>query len=336
MSGIVIIWTAIAAALGSGGLVLALLPTLNRHVLATPNARSLHRKPTPQGGGIAVTIATIAISVAVSIMEIPSSLGDPSFWMPLAAVGLVAMVGAIDDVQTIEVLPRLLCQTIAAGIVIASIPAELRILPLFPYWVERTLMLLAVLWFLNLTNFMDGLDLMTVAEFVPILAGLTLLGFIGVLPAEGTIVAAALIGALIGFAPFNCPTARLFLGDVGSLPVGLLVGWLLLMLAGSGHLTATFVMPLYYLADATLTLLSRIARGEPFWRAHRSHFYQRATERGFSATEIILSVFVVNLILTVLAIGTVLLPGSALSGFALTCGGAMVGALLVAFARGRS
>ena len=89
---------------------------------------------------------------------------------------------------------------------------------------------------------------------------------------------------MIGFAYFNRPVARLFLGDVGSLPIGLLLGWLLLLLAANGHLAAALLMPLYYLADATITLLRRLFRGEPVWHAHRTHFYQLATDRGFTVT----------------------------------------------------
>src|SRR3954449_10438662 len=87
---------------------------------------------------------------------------------------------------------------------------------------------------------------------------------------------------MLGFAPFNKPVARLFLGDVGSLPIGLLVGWMLLRLAGAGALPAALLLPLYYLADATLTLGKRLARGERVWQAHRTHFYQQANENGDS------------------------------------------------------
>ena len=76
--------------------------------------------------------------------------------------------------------------------------------------------------------------------------------------------------------------ARLFLGDVGSLPLGLLIGWLLLLLAARGHLAAALLLPLYYLVDATITLFRRLMRGERVWLAHRTHFYQRATDNGFS------------------------------------------------------
>jgi UDP-N-acetylmuramyl pentapeptide phosphotransferase/UDP-N-acetylglucosamine-1-phosphate transferase len=336
MSSAVLVCTVVAAALASGGLVMALLPLLRRHALARPNVRSSHRVSTPQGGGIAVIAATIAVSLAVAAIGTQSTPGLSSLWMLFAATALIALVGVVDDVRTIEVLPRLLLQALAVGIAIASVSAELRVVPMLPWWIERALMLLAGLWFVNLTNFMDGLDWMTVAEFVPMAAGLTLLGLLGALPAQGLVIALALGGALIGFAPFNRPVARLFLGDVGSLPIGLLIGWLLMLLAGNGHLAAAIVLPLYYLADATVTLLWRIAKREPFWRAHRSHFYQRATDRGFGVAEIIARVLAVNLALIALATATVLWPGLASSALALACGCMLAGGLLVIFARGRS
>ncbi len=91
--------------------------------------------------------------------------------------------------------------------------------------------------------------------------------------------------------------ARLFLGDVGSQPVGLILFWLLLALAGSGHVAAALLLPLYYVADATITLLRRMARGERIMQAHRSHFYQIATTRGFSVIGVVRRVFAANVVL---------------------------------------
>ncbi len=125
------------------------------------------------------------------------------------------------------------------------------------------------------------------------------MGWLGALPPYAVICALALLGAMIGFAPFNRPVARLFLGDVGSLPIGLVVGWLLALLANKGHLAAAMLLPLYYLMDATLTLLRRLSRKEKVWQAHRTHFYQRATDNGFSVKEVIAQVFALNVALVV-------------------------------------
>ena len=144
-------------------------------------------------------------------------------------------------------------------------------------------------------------------------------------------VALALCGAMLGFAPFNRPVARLFLGDVGSLPAGLLLGWLLVLLAGGGHFAATLLLPLYYLADATLTLLRRAIRREPVWQAHRTHFYQRATDNGLTVRQIVARVFVLNVALALLAATTVLTPSLLVHTLALSAGAALVGLLLYRF-----
>jgi UDP-N-acetylmuramyl pentapeptide phosphotransferase/UDP-N-acetylglucosamine-1-phosphate transferase len=157
-------------------------------------------------------------------------------------------------------------------------------------------------------------------------------GAIGTLPA---LVAAVLLGAILGFAPFNKPVAKLFLGDVGSLPIGLLLGWLLLQLAAGGHLAAALILPLYYVADTTLTLGRRIANRERVWRAHRTHFYQRATDNGFSVSEIVARVLTVNLMLAALALVSVAASSVIVSLATLAAAGAAVAWLLATFARGR-
>ncbi len=322
----------VAAAI-SAGIILVLRPWLQRYLLAHPNSRSSHRQSTPQGGGIAVIVAALAVAASAATV----SLNDPaSLWLVFAATAFLSLVGAADDLWTIEVAPRLLLQTVAVGFMLASLPAELRVVPMLPWWIERALLLLACLWFVNLTNFMDGIDWMTVAEFVPITVGLTFIGYLGALPAHGIVVALALCGGLIGFAPFNKPVARIFLGDVGSLPIGLLLSWLLILVAGRGHLTAALVLPLYYLADATLTLLRRMANREPFWRAHRTHFYQLATDRGLSVRQIIIYVFAANLALVALAAASVVWPGFLSTVAAFGGGSMLVGWLLYRFSRGKS
>jgi len=121
--------------------------------------------------------------------------------------------------------------------------------------------------------------------------------------------------------------------SLGSLPVGLLLGWLLLQLAATGHLAAALILPLYYLLDTTITLLRRIARRERFWEAHRSHFYQRATDNGFSVPVIVTHVVLVNLVLAALALITVAADRALISLAALAVSSAVVAWLLLTFAR---
>jgi len=325
----------VAAAL-SAGLILALQPYLVRYAMARPNARSSHKQPTPQGGGIAVVAATLAsiwLGVLLSSPALQGGLG-PLLALSLAVV-VLALVGAIDDIRGLGPGPRLLIQIVAVGVVIWALPADFRVVPRLPWPVERALLLFGGVWIVNLVNFMDGLDWMTVAEVVPVSAGVALLGTIGTAPPLAVLIALALLGAIVGFAPFNRPVARLFLGDVGSLPIGLLLGWLMLLLAGRGHIVSALLLPLYYLADATLTLGLRIARREAIWQAHRTHFYQRATDGGFSVQEIVVRVFVLNVALATLALVSAIEPDPTVDLATLALGGALVAWVLLSFARGK-
>jgi len=316
----------LAAAL-SAGLIVALRPLLQRYALARPNARSSHRVPTPQGGGIAVVAAALAVGLGLAGAQ-RTEIGAELLSLAAGTLAL-ALVGAVDDIRPLAVGLRLPLQAAAVVLVLSGAGGQL--VPELPLWLERGLAMLAGLWFVNLVNFMDGLDWMTVAEMVPLLGALLTFGLAGWLPEPATLVAAALLGGLLGFAPFNRPVAKLFLGDVGSLPIGLLVAWLLYRLAGEGGLAAAILLPLYSLADATLTLGRRALAGEPVWQAHRSHFYQRATTNGRSVPFVVGAVFGLNLALALLAAATLAAPGWAIPLAALTLGAGLVAGLLRLF-----
>jgi UDP-N-acetylmuramyl pentapeptide phosphotransferase/UDP-N-acetylglucosamine-1-phosphate transferase len=328
------IFAVVAAAMLSAGIIWAIRPWLLRHALAKPNARSSHRIPTPQGAGIAVIGATLAVAGAIVACPDTVNLNVPV--AIFAAALFMAIVGFADDVKSIAVLPRLILQAVAIGAILFTASNDLRIVPACPLWIERGLLLLAGLWFVNLANFMDGLDWMTVAEVVPITGAMVLLGSFGEIPASATIIAAALCGAMVGFAPFNRPVAKVFLGDVGSLPIGLLLGWCLLQLAWHQQIAAALLLPLYYLSDATVTLLRRLVRGEPFWAAHRSHFYQRATDNGFTVLRVVSEVFALNIGLAVLAIGSIMTQSAMVGTLLLIAGGLGTALVMYRFSRRRS
>jgi UDP-N-acetylmuramyl pentapeptide phosphotransferase/UDP-N-acetylglucosamine-1-phosphate transferase len=328
----VLIGTAIVASMAlCAGLILGLRPLLLRYALARPNARSSHTVPTPQGGGIAVVAASLGVaSGGLAAGLFGHSAGA---WIVIVAMTLLlAAVGAVDDIRPLSPALRLGLQAIAVAAVVIAASGNGRLLPeAVPLSLERGLAILAGVWFVNLVNFMDGIDWITVAEMVPIAAALVLLGLAGFVGPDVTIVAAALFGALLGFAPFNKPVARLFLGDVGSLPIGLLVAWMLYRLALDGALAAALILPLYYIADATITLARRLARGEKVWQAHRSHYYQQATDHGFSVMAVAAHVFALNLALAALAAVTLIWPAVPAQIGALAVGGALVAFVLARF-----
>ena len=325
---------AVATAMLSAVLIWAVRPLLLKHALAKPNARSSHRIPTPQGAGIAVIAATLVVAGLIIACADASTSNFPI--VVFGSTLFLAVVGFADDLKSIPVPRRLILQAISVGAILFAAPGDLRIVPALPFWIERGLILLTGLWFVNLVNFMDGLDWMTVAEVVPITAAMIILGSLGEFPIPATVVAAALFGAMIGFAPFNRPVATIFLGDVGSLPIGLLLGWCLLQLAWHQHFASALLLPLYYLSDATVTLLRRVVRGEPFWAAHRSHFYQRATDNGFTVLQVVREVFVLNLALAALAITSTKMQSSAIGAVLIIAGGAAVAFSMYRFSRQRS
>jgi UDP-N-acetylmuramyl pentapeptide phosphotransferase/UDP-N-acetylglucosamine-1-phosphate transferase len=325
----------VAAAVCAGMLAL-LLPWLKSYALARPVDRSLHREPTPQGGGLGVILSTFAVAWLAAIVTGTWSWSQSALALLstlTVATALLTLVGLLDDMRGLSPAPRLIAQCLAVGLIVMTLPADMRLVPALPLWGERACLLVAGVWFVNLVNFMDGADWMTVAETVPIAAAVALLGVADLVPPLTMLVALALLGAILGFAPYNRPVARLFLGDVGSLPIGLVLGWLLLILATLGHIAAALLLPLYYLADATITLGLRIARREAIWQAHRSHFYQRAVAGGLTVPAVVARVFATNMALATLALLSIAVGSATASLLCLAGGAALVGLLLAHFAR---
>lgn len=184
-----------SAAVGCAVLTWALMPLLARYALARPNARSSHKIPTPQGAGIAVIAATLVVTTLGLGATTPAMALLPLF----AAAIIIAIVGAIDDIRPIPVLPRFTLQALCVGAVVLTLPSDQQIIPVLPLWFERAALLIGGLWFVNLVNFMDGLDWMTVAEGVPVTAALAVFGLLGALTQSPMLIAAALGGALHAF-----------------------------------------------------------------------------------------------------------------------------------------
>ncbi len=298
LAAAIVLVTSAATAL----LIRVLHPVLVRYALARPNARSSHTTPTPQGGGIAVVAMIVVIVGLCWLVDVPGFREPWSFHLIVALIAL-AVTGALDDIRPLPVLPRLGLQIAVAVLLVQTLPVTSRILPFIPEPVQAVGLVLGLVWFTNLTNFMDGIDWMTVVEVVPLATCLALLGAFGIVPELAMLmpILLALLGGIIGFAPYNRHVAKLFLGDVGSLPIGALMGWLLIVLAMAGFRIAALILGLYYLADATITLVRRFVNGERVSEAHRSHFYQRAVAGGFTVPEVTRDVFALNVVLCILA-----------------------------------
>jgi len=283
------------------GLIKFALPLAARLAIAIPNARSSHKVPTPQSGGLFLS-ATIILLGAVIAIAWPDM--QTSIIVVLITITLLAMMGWCDDRWGLPVWFRLLCYT-SVSLAYAIYQDHSFLGLVNSPWLGHVLAAFFVLSMINVTNFMDGIDGMVVAEFVPMLVMLVVLAALGRFGPLSGFLAASLAGALLGFFVFNRPVARIFLGDSGSLVVGFLSAVLLLEFARDYGAALAVILPLYFLTDAGLTLARRILRGERFWIAHREHFYQRAIDSGQSNWSIIGWVAVCNVGLSALAFGAV-------------------------------
>ena len=312
-------------------LILVLRPILVRHLLAQPNARSSHSVPTPQGAGLAVMAAVFA-GCAIGLFFAPDK---PSLLGVLIAAAGLTLLGAADDAHGLPVSERLTGQALAAIILVGTLPEDLRLFPgLMPAGVEDVLLVLGIMWFVNAVNFLDGLDWMTVAQVVPMTLGVAILHVLGAVPATVSLLALTLLGATIGFAVFNKHPASIFLGDAGSLPIGLLLACMLIFVAET-NLASALLLALSTLADSTLTLLRRLVAGERVFSAHRTHFYQRAVAAGLRVPQVTARVFGLCLLLATLAVAAVLIDSTAVDLALLAIGGAATAVTLHALGKGR-
>jgi len=238
-----------------------------------PNERSLHSVPTPRIGGIGLVAGALPVAAFVA--------GD-SLGIVLGCAAVLALVSLWDDLRGLPIQVRLPAHVAAAAIAVLAVaspaPAHFDV-----GVVEAVLAVVTLVWMTNLFNFMDGSD--------GLAGGMAAIGFgaLALAACEAgsvplALVAAALASASIGFLAHNFPPARVFLGDAGSVPLGFLAGALGLygVLTGVWALWFPFAVFSPFIADATVTLLRRIVRGERFWRAHRDHYYQRLVVAGWT------------------------------------------------------
>jgi UDP-N-acetylmuramyl pentapeptide phosphotransferase/UDP-N-acetylglucosamine-1-phosphate transferase len=313
-------------------LILLTKPLLVRYLLAHPNERSSHVTATPQGAGLAVVAAVLIVSAAAWLIAARSEVG--TLLPVLAGAAGLALLGLADDARALPVSWRFAGQTAAAMLMLLSLPQTLHLFPtLLPLPIERALLVIGTIWFVNAVNFLDGIDWITAAQVVPMTLGIAAIAALGAVPASIGFLSLALLGATIGFAVFNKHPAQIFLGDAGSLPIGLLLAFMLIVVAASDLVTA-LLLGLYTLTDATVTLLRRAVDREPLFSPHRRHFYQQAIIRGLTPPQVTARIFLLELLLATLAIVAVVNRSAPVDLLLLGLGAAATALLLARLARG--
>lgn len=263
----------------------------SKALLDQPTERSNHSVPTPTGGGIALLGS---IYITYSLYKAFFQIGFSELDVVLILSFFLAILSWKDDLDDLPILLRLAVHIGCAAIGSYFVPQLFG--GYIPLFFEKILVIFGWVWFTNLFNFMDGIDGITGVEIFSISAAMY---FFNPDP-----IYLIICGSVIGFLVYNWQPAKVFMGDVGSIPMGFLIGYFCLGFLAAEKTysySVAAILPAYYLFDATLTLLLRIFRKETFWKPHSKHFFQRAVRRGWSHRKTATLVLFLNAILIGLA-----------------------------------
>ena len=277
----IFVFSVLATVIATG----VLLPVLKRYkIFDLPNQRSSHERPTPRGGGAALVFIAVTTWAAISYnifdwfwyLETNQNIK----WISFGAVFL-ALISWIDDLKGLNPLIRLASQLCTVVGMMILLPEPLVIFDgMIPGWLDQFIVVFLWIWFINLFNFMDGIDGLAGVETGAIGMGVFVIATYTGIGGTFSILALTLSAVGIGFLVWNWEPAKIFMGEVGSIPIGFLLAWLLLTMAQKGYMLQALIIPAYYLVDASVTLVRRASRGEKFWLPHRDHYYQKAVQRG--------------------------------------------------------
>jgi Fuc2NAc and GlcNAc transferase len=242
-----------------------------RHLLDHPNERSAHATPTPRLGGIGIIVAFLAAAFGLTI----GLSGQAPLLVALSGTAAIALLGLVDDLRPLPARWRFVIQVAAAAAVVVSRRRELALalapLDALPQPLLAAGAVLWIVWVTNLYNFMDGIDGLAGGQAVWASLGLAGAAFsLG----DGLLgwVLLSLAAASAGFLRYNLPKASIFMGDVGSTAIGFFLASV--PFASVPAVAVALALALFIL-DATTTLVRRVANGERWFAAHRTHVYQR-------------------------------------------------------------
>lgn len=291
-------------------------------IVDRPSARRAHSKVTPRCGGVSIVL-TFCLGLAVSDkIEHNSFLLSFGIIVPIL---VVAFISFLDDIWDISILLRLITHIIASGVVLYLFvyPRTLFYNEL-PEWLDYVLSLFLLTTFINIYNFMDGIDGITSVESIHLSATiiiLSLLRYDTILHVNLILIMATLVlGCSIAFIYYNWSPSKIFLGDVGTISLGLIIGLCLVLIAVSEPklFVASFIACLYYIADGVGTILIRITKLEKIWLPHLNHFFQKAVRKNMSHREVATKIAICNFVLMLLSIAALYYPILAI-GIAIIC-----------------
>jgi len=268
------LYVLIAFLLALGVVRAAIAYAHRRGMFDQPGQRRSHKVPTPRGGGIGIIVAVV-LTVPLCLLSVQPAWPMHTVIALIVAVVMIAWIGWWDDHSSLPALPRFGVQVLAVAIFCVALLMD------GPAWFWLPLLVLAGAWSINLHNFMDGIDGLLAQQGIFVACGMAVPAWLAGQPALAG-ASACIAAACLGFWCFNRSPARIFMGDVGSGSLGLLVFAMAAMLwkANWSLVWASLILSSAFVSDATLTLLTRILRRRRWYTAHREHLYQWIVRRG--------------------------------------------------------
>ncbi|MES2215542.1 MAG: glycosyltransferase family 4 protein [Pseudomonadota bacterium] len=278
-----------------------------KNIVDRPSHRRVHAKVTPRGGGVAIVITFILGFLLIDGTDIYLRL------IPMLLI--VAGVSFVDDLRYVSVPIRFVTHVMAAALAVYGFlwPNCLFHHEL-PAYLDYAVAVLCFAGFMNIYNFLDGIDGITAAESIHLSVTILLLCFFAgdVIPEAKmiNIIATSILACSSSFLLYNWHPAKIFLGDVGSIALGFLLGLCLLLIAASSAklFVSCIIASLYYVADGGMTILIRLTKREKIWLPHLNHFFQQAVRKGMSHRMVVCKIAACNLCLMILSLTALYYP----------------------------
>jgi len=263
-------------------------------ILDIPNKRSSHNIPTPRGGGVAIVICWY---IGITLLFLHDNIADNLYYAFLSGL-ILAVVSFIDDILSLKPAIRLVGQLISASLALFFLAgidlnwisdwksvSEIFLIPL---------LIISIIWFINLYNFLDGIDGYASIEAICIAATIFIF--------TGNTLCLILLGSVAGFLFWNWPRAKIFMGDVGSTQIGfiLIVLGIYLNNENQFNIIQWIILTSPFWFDATYTMLRRLRNKEKLTQAHKKHAYQRMIQHGYTHLQTDLALIALNFLMAII------------------------------------
>ena len=298
----------------------------------SPTHRSNHNIPTPKGAGLIVIPLVIFSTLSVFFFTNSLNLGWIIF---IISICLLTIISFFDDLFNVSLIVRLIVQSLCVFVSIyflfdqlslsdfyINIVSNININKAFLDFCILVIVSAFWMWIINLYNFMDGMDGITASQVCFFMLGVNILAVFGFLNFDLQLFSLIVFSVCLGFYSVNKPPAKIFLGDTGAIPLGYMVGLIIIKALFFYNLfIPVLILSMYHIVDSTLTIVIRLMNGDNIFEAHSSHFYQKIIRSGFSHDYVLARIHYMNFILLIMSFISIIYPISCfIISFILTLG----------------